>query len=139
MIDRARTRRPGGGFCARMVPAGAAGSSLVPLTMRPKWIGITNGAASARVFPIRFGTRGWPPSHARPSTTAPAAREAAAITAAATPSHLPLLRGGTGGVGSSGGISLARILVEPLAARQPRQLGGPGRPARKRDDGGEGA
>src|SRR5438309_7310809 len=166
MIDLASTRRPGGGFCARMVPAGATGSGLVPLTMRPKRSGTTSGPASARLLPIRFGTHGWAPSHARRSTAA-SARDTAAIAAAATAIHTPLLRpacphpippfggrrgarriggcprngggaAGAGNVGSSGGIgSLARFLVQPLAARQPRQFGVPGRPPRKRDDRGE--
>src|SRR5437879_8268268 len=91
MIDLASTRRPGGGFCARMVPAGATGSGLVPLTMRPKWSGTTSGPASARLLPIRFGTHGWAPSHARRSTAA-SARDTAAIAAAATAIHTPLLR-----------------------------------------------
>src|SRR5438309_3438895 len=159
MIDLASTRRPAGGFWARMVPGGAAGSGLVPLTMRPKWSGTTSGPASARLFPIRFGTRGWAPSHARRSATAAGTRDAAAIAATATHIRLPRpacphpIRGaariggsprngggaaGAGCVGSSGGIGgFARFLVQPLAARQPRQLGAPGRPARKREIGGE--
>lgn len=108
MTDLAATRRPGGGFCARTVPAGAAGSCLVPTTMMPKWSGITIRASSATVLPIRVGTRGWAPSQAWRSATAAGAKAAVPIATAATAIHplprganpLPRTVGGAGDIGS---------------------------------------
>jgi hypothetical protein len=75
---------PGDGFCASTSPIGASGCWAEWFTIKPKWSGTINRAASSTVMPTRLGTGGCRRSQASHSAE-PTMTAAAAASVMTTP------------------------------------------------------